>query len=55
MGFATVAARPGATARMPELLRLGADNALEKAKGNRTAKREAAVAVAGNWSATDKP
>jgi diguanylate cyclase (GGDEF)-like protein len=55
MGFATVAARPGATARMPELLRLGADNALEKAKGNRIAKREAAVAVAGNWSATGKP
>ena len=55
MGFATVAARPGATARMPELLRLGADNALEKAKGNRIAKREAAVAAAGNWSATGKP
>jgi diguanylate cyclase (GGDEF)-like protein len=37
VGIATVAARPGATARMPELLRLGADNALQKAKGNRTA------------------
>jgi diguanylate cyclase (GGDEF)-like protein/PAS domain S-box-containing protein len=36
MGFATVAARPGATTRMPELLRLGADNALQKAKGNKT-------------------
>jgi hypothetical protein len=55
IGLATVAARPGATARMPELLRLGADNALEKAKGNRTAKRDAAAAAAGNWSATGKP
>jgi diguanylate cyclase (GGDEF)-like protein/PAS domain S-box-containing protein len=43
IGAATVAARPGATAGMPELLRLGADNALQKAKGNRTAKREAAA------------
>ncbi len=55
IGVATVAARPGATARMPELLRLGADNALEKAKANRIARREAAAAVAGNWSATGKP
>ena len=47
--------RPGATARMPELLRLGADNALQKAKGNRIAKRDAAVAVAGTSSATGKP
>ena len=31
------------------------DNALEKAKGNRTAKRDAAVAAAGNRSATGKP
>jgi diguanylate cyclase (GGDEF)-like protein len=55
IGVATVAARPGATARMPELLRLGADNALQKAKANRIAKRDAAVAVAGTWSATGKP
>jgi diguanylate cyclase (GGDEF)-like protein/PAS domain S-box-containing protein len=54
-GVATVAARPGATARMPELLRLGADNALQKAKGNRIAKRDAAEAVAGTGSATGKP
>ena len=32
MGLATVWARPGASVRMPELLRLGADNALLKAK-----------------------
>jgi diguanylate cyclase (GGDEF)-like protein/PAS domain S-box-containing protein len=37
IGIATVLARPGATARMPEILRLGADNALQKAKENRTA------------------
>ena len=55
MGVATVAARPGGTARMPELLRLGADNALQKAKGNRIAQREAAVAVAGTGGATGKP
>jgi diguanylate cyclase (GGDEF)-like protein/PAS domain S-box-containing protein len=55
IGVATVAARPGATARMPELLRLGADNALQKAKHDRIAKREAAVAVAGNRNATGKP
>jgi diguanylate cyclase (GGDEF)-like protein/PAS domain S-box-containing protein len=55
IGVATVAARPGATARMPELLRLGADNALQKAKHGRIAKREAAVAVAGNRNATGKP
>ena len=55
VGVATVAARPGATTRMPELLRLGADNALQKAKGNRIGKRDAAVAVQGNWSATGKP
>jgi diguanylate cyclase (GGDEF)-like protein/PAS domain S-box-containing protein len=54
IGIATVAARPGATARMPELLRLGADNALQKAKGNRTAKRDAAVAAAGSWQASGK-
>jgi len=54
-GVATVAARPGATARMPELLRLGADNALQKAKGNRIAKRDTAEAVAGASSATGKP
>jgi diguanylate cyclase (GGDEF)-like protein/PAS domain S-box-containing protein len=55
IGVATVAARPGATARMPELLRLGADNALQKAKANRIAKRDAALAVAGTRSATGKP
>jgi diguanylate cyclase (GGDEF)-like protein/PAS domain S-box-containing protein len=53
IGIATVAARPGATARMPELLRLGADNALQKAKRNRTTNREAAAA--GSGSATGKP
>jgi len=37
IGIATVLARPGATVRMPELLRLGADNALQKAKQNKTA------------------
>jgi diguanylate cyclase (GGDEF)-like protein/PAS domain S-box-containing protein len=35
IGMATVSARPGATARMPEILRLGADSALQKAKGGR--------------------
>jgi diguanylate cyclase (GGDEF)-like protein/PAS domain S-box-containing protein len=55
IGVATVAARPGAIARMPELLRLGADNALQKAKGNRIAMRDAPAAAAGNWSATGKP
>jgi diguanylate cyclase (GGDEF)-like protein/PAS domain S-box-containing protein len=38
IGIATVMARPGATVRMPELLRLAADNALQKAKQNRTAR-----------------
>lgn len=37
IGIATVSARSGATARMPEILRLGADNALQKAKGDRIA------------------
>lgn len=37
IGIATVWARPGATARMPEIMRLGADNALQKAKGDRIA------------------
>lgn len=37
IGVATVWARPGATARMPEIMRLGADNALQKAKGDRIA------------------
>ncbi len=55
IGVATVAARPGATPRMPELLRLGADSALQKAKLNRTEKRAAAAAAAGNCSATGKP
>jgi diguanylate cyclase (GGDEF)-like protein/PAS domain S-box-containing protein len=36
IGIATVLARPGATLRMPELLRLGADTALQKAKRKRT-------------------
>jgi diguanylate cyclase (GGDEF)-like protein/PAS domain S-box-containing protein len=37
IGIATVLARPGATVRMPEILRLGADNALQKAKQDKTA------------------
>jgi diguanylate cyclase (GGDEF)-like protein/PAS domain S-box-containing protein len=36
IGIESVLARPGATVRMPEILRLGADNALLKAKENRT-------------------
>jgi diguanylate cyclase (GGDEF)-like protein/PAS domain S-box-containing protein len=32
VGIAAVRARPGATARMPELLRIAADNALQRAK-----------------------
>jgi diguanylate cyclase (GGDEF)-like protein/PAS domain S-box-containing protein len=41
MGLATVSARPGATPRMPEVLRLGAAQALERAKqaGNHTRRR----------------
>ena len=38
IGIASVLARPGATASMPEILRLGADNALQKAKQNKTAR-----------------
>jgi diguanylate cyclase (GGDEF)-like protein/PAS domain S-box-containing protein len=41
IGIATVLARPGATLRMPEILRLGADNALQKAKRNRTVPQRA--------------
>jgi diguanylate cyclase (GGDEF)-like protein/PAS domain S-box-containing protein len=37
IGIATVLARIGATARMPEILRLGADSALRKAKGDKVA------------------
>ena len=55
IGIATVAARPGASARMPELLRLGADTALQKAKGNRIAMRDSAAAAAENRSAMGKP
>jgi diguanylate cyclase (GGDEF)-like protein len=55
VGAATVAARPGATATMPELLRLGADNALQKAKGDRIAKRDSAVVGSGPRIATGKP
>jgi diguanylate cyclase (GGDEF)-like protein/PAS domain S-box-containing protein len=55
IGVATVAACPGTIARMPELLRLGADNALQKAKENRIAMRDAPAAAAANWSATGKP
>jgi diguanylate cyclase (GGDEF)-like protein/PAS domain S-box-containing protein len=36
IGMASVQARPGGTVRMPEILRLGADNALLKAKQYRT-------------------
>jgi diguanylate cyclase (GGDEF)-like protein/PAS domain S-box-containing protein len=35
IGIATVLARPGATTRMPEILLLGADSALRKAKGDK--------------------
>lgn len=35
IGIATVSARPGASPRMPEILRLGANNALQKAKSHR--------------------
>ncbi len=48
MGLATVSARPGATARMPELLRLAAGSALQKAKRDRIKKPPAPVAVQGN-------
>ena len=43
IGIATALAGPGATARMPEILRLAADNALQQAKRkqNRTAARRA--------------
>jgi diguanylate cyclase (GGDEF)-like protein/PAS domain S-box-containing protein len=37
IGIATVLARLGATASMPEILRLGADSALRKAKGDKAA------------------
>jgi diguanylate cyclase (GGDEF)-like protein len=43
IGVATVSARPGATARMPELLRLAADHALQKAKQVRIKKPPAQV------------
>jgi diguanylate cyclase (GGDEF)-like protein/PAS domain S-box-containing protein len=36
IGIASALARPGATVRMPEIFRLGADSALLKAKQNRT-------------------
>jgi diguanylate cyclase (GGDEF)-like protein/PAS domain S-box-containing protein len=45
MGLATVSARLGATARMPELLRLAAGSALQKAKRDRIKKPPAPVAV----------
>jgi diguanylate cyclase (GGDEF)-like protein/PAS domain S-box-containing protein len=54
IGVATIAARPGATTRMPELLRLGADSALQKAKVNRIAKRDAVVAAGETRSANGK-
>jgi diguanylate cyclase (GGDEF)-like protein/PAS domain S-box-containing protein len=37
IGIATVLARPGATPRMPEILRLGADSALRKVMGEKVA------------------
>jgi diguanylate cyclase (GGDEF)-like protein/PAS domain S-box-containing protein len=43
IGIATALAGPGATARMPEILRLGADNALQQAKGNKNARPSAAA------------
>jgi diguanylate cyclase (GGDEF)-like protein/PAS domain S-box-containing protein len=55
VGAASVAARPGATATMPELLRLGADNALQKAKGDRIAKRDSAAVGFGPRIASGKP
>jgi diguanylate cyclase (GGDEF)-like protein/PAS domain S-box-containing protein len=48
MGLATVLARPGATARMPELLRLAADNALQRAKGDRIKKPSARASTRGD-------
>jgi diguanylate cyclase (GGDEF)-like protein len=47
IGVATVLARPGATARMPEILRLGADNALQKAKQDRMTEPPAPVPAPG--------
>ncbi len=43
IGIATVLARSGATARMPEILRLGADSALRKAKGEKVATSQASI------------
>jgi diguanylate cyclase (GGDEF)-like protein/PAS domain S-box-containing protein len=43
IGIATALAGPGATARMPEILRLAADNALQRAKGNKLARPRAAA------------
>jgi diguanylate cyclase (GGDEF)-like protein/PAS domain S-box-containing protein len=47
IGAATVSARPGATPRMPEILCLAADNALQKAKGERIKKAPARAAAPG--------
>jgi diguanylate cyclase (GGDEF)-like protein/PAS domain S-box-containing protein len=46
IGVATALARPGATLRMPEILRLGADNALQKAKRNKTVPPAASPSIA---------
>jgi hypothetical protein len=43
-----VSARPGATARLPELLCLAADNALQKAKRDRIKKPPTPVAAQEN-------
>jgi diguanylate cyclase (GGDEF)-like protein/PAS domain S-box-containing protein len=55
MGVATVSARPGATARMPELLRLAADHALQKAKRVRIKKTPARVTAQEQGEPTGKP
>jgi diguanylate cyclase (GGDEF)-like protein/PAS domain S-box-containing protein len=43
MGIATALAGPGATAKMPEILRLAADNALQQAKENKIVRPSAAA------------
>jgi diguanylate cyclase (GGDEF)-like protein/PAS domain S-box-containing protein len=45
IGIATASARPGATPRMPEILRLGADAALQKATSGRIVRRPASLVL----------
>ena len=52
IGIATALAGPGATARMPEILRLAADNALQQAKRNKIGRTPTAART---QIATDKP